>query len=86
MSKVKKSLTYHEGQDNPKDQARVIISGLKGWCYNLNAGRSRPEKAGEAMLTALERLEELIGRYPDLEWDVSKTESDDIWKDWGGIT
>ena len=54
------------GQDNPKDQARAIISGLRGQVSNYRElGRFNPDNC-ELLLNHLERLAK---DYMPESWD-----------------
>lgn len=54
-------------QENPRDQAAVILGALEGWASNLVDGSSPIERAVPAMLIAIQDLKDLCQALP-LEW------------------
>lgn len=58
------------GQENPKDQIRVILASIHGWMHNLEDGTSKPERVAEQVKQNLDRIQEVLDQYPDLAWDT----------------
>ena len=54
-------------QENPRDQAVVILGSLEGWALNLVDGSSPIERAVPAMLIAIADLKELCKEL-SLQW------------------
>lgn len=54
-------------QENPRDQAVVILGALEGWASNLVDGSSPIERAVPAMLIAIQELKDLCQSLP-LQW------------------
>jgi hypothetical protein len=58
----------NEGQENPKDQMKCTVSSIRGWIHNLQSGRSAPDRVANFINSDLDRVLDLLDRYPDLEW------------------
>lgn len=67
-----------EGQDNPKDQMKCTIGSIRGWISNLRSGVSSPERVAQFVNSDLDRVMDLLERYPDLEWDSDLKQVNDV--------
>lgn len=64
----KNGLSYYYGQENPRDQLRIIIGSIKGWLSNLEDGATKPERFIEKVKLDIEAAKRMLEILPPGEW------------------
>lgn len=76
MPKIK---GQHFGQETPKMQIRSIVGSIRGWCWNVREGVSKPGNAVDAIEEGLDRVELILSVCSDLdEWPEDRIDTEEM--------